>query len=531
MVEISTGKILDYSREEILVLFNSPEFIFFFLPTSIFLFILVHTYISRIWAIFVLSLTSILFYSWWDYHLVWVILTSITVNFATVRAITASAGRKRKWVTALGICFNLSLLSYYKYWGFAYSIFEGVSLAEFSSSNLVVPIGISFYTFQQIAFLVDTHKKEVVETDPRHYMLFVSFFPQLIAGPIVHHREMMPQFRRLSFDGVSANLAVGVTIFVIGLSKKILLADGFANIASPYFDAAAGGKVLDFWEAWVATFAYTFQIYFDFSGYSDMAIGLARMFGIHLPINFASPYKAVSMIDFWQRWHITLSRFLRDYVYFPLGGSRKGRGRTYLNVIVTMLLGGFWHGAGWTFLLWGAIHAVGIMANRLWREFGQKVQLGRRLGWLITFGIVTMAWVPFRADTITVTGSMYASMVGLNGISIPTSLAPWLAEHAAFARLFNAGGVSLLNPSFWMSLLLGFLLVLAAPNTQTLLSNFEPGLKSPGYPNPVEKSVFWQRFGFHGWMPTPAAAVFVGLLFTGCMAKLNDVSEFIYFQF
>lgn len=515
------------------MLFNSPEFIFFFLPTSIFLFFLVNNFVSRIWALFFLSVSSILFYSWWDYRLVWVILTSIAVNFLTSREIIASANLKRKWITALGICFNLGLLSYFKYWGFALSFFEGGSFSEFSSLDLVVPIGISFYTFQQIAFLVDTYKGDVAETDLRHYMLFVSFFPQLIAGPIVHHREMMPQFRQVSLNGVSANLAVGITIFVIGLSKKIFLADGFANIATPYFNAAAEGKVLDFWEAWVATFAYTFQIYFDFSGYSDMAIGLGRMFGIRLPINFASPYKAVSMIDFWRRWHITLSRFLRDYVFIPLGGSRRGPARTYLNVILTMLLGGFWHGAGWTFLLWGAIHAVGIAANRLWRDFGHKGQLGNLFGWLITFGIVTVAWVPFRADTITVTSSMYASMAGLNGISIPTSLTSWLGEHAALAQFFglHSDGVSLLTPEFWMSLLLGLMLVLVAPNTQTLLRNFEPGLMSPGYPNLVEDSLFWQRFGFRGWMPNSATAIFVGFLLAGCMAKLNDVSEFIYFQF
>jgi D-alanyl-lipoteichoic acid acyltransferase DltB (MBOAT superfamily) len=354
-----------------------------------------------------------------------------------------------------------------------------------------------------------------------HYCLFVTFFPQLIAGPIVHHREMLPQFAKntiykLNYD----HLAVGLTIFFLGLFKKVFLADGVAVYATPVFDAAESGLTLTFFEAWAGALAYSLQLYFDFSGYSDMAIGIARMFGVRLPLNFHSPYKAVNIIDFWRRWHMTLSRFLRDYVYIPLGGNRKGKSRRYVNLMITMLLGGLWHGAGWTFVVWGALHGFYLMINHGWRALRRALGhdlsgsswWGRGLSLVITFMAVVVAWVFFRSESFGGAMQVLEGMSGVNGFSLPSA---WLQKAGSLAGLENMGIVFAEImvtgfDKFWIiNIFFGLLIVWFMPNTQQFMDG--------------KTRLQWQA--------SAAWAVSMALVATIALLSLTRVSEFLYFQF
>ncbi|MFN2169006.1 MAG: MBOAT family O-acyltransferase [Anaerolineae bacterium] len=397
----------------------------------------------------------------------------------------------------------------------------------------MLPLAISFFTFQQIAYLVDAYRGQAAEYNPVHYALFVSFFPQLIAGPIVHHSEMMPQFGLArDRDTRRRDLEVGLTIFCLGFLKKVVLADTASLQANPVFDAAAQGELLTFFEAWGGALAYSFQLYFDFSGYSDMAIGLGRLFGIRLPVNFFSPYRAGSIIEFWRRWHITLARFLRDYLYIPLGGNRQGASRTRVNLMLTMLLGGLWHGAAWTFVFWGGLHGLYLVINRLWRD------LRGRLGWNrdygrpgrivavgLTFVSVTAGWVVFRADSFDAAARVYAGMAGLNGAVLPPeagavlgAAGDWLAatglqfESARFLFGWREWG--------WLALLA--FIAFACPNVQQLMSGFTPGLM------PRRLELHPARWS---WRPKPGWALAIGLLMAWSLLALNRVDEFLYFQF
>ena len=324
----------------------------------------------------------------------------------------------KKSILIFGIVANLSLLGYFKYADFFIENFNIVAQTNINLFNLLLPLAISFFTFQQIAYLVDSYRQETKEYDFLNYALFVTFFPQLIAGPIVHHSEMMPQFAN-KWNAVKKyrNIALGLFIFSIGLFKKVVIADTFAVWASAGFDTAT---TLNLFEAWATSLSYTFQLYFDFSGYTDMAIGIALLFNIKLPINFNSPYKARNIQDFWRRWHITLSRFLRDYVYIPLGGNKKGSFRTYSNLLATFIIGGLWHGAGWTFVFWGFLHGMALVIHRAWSNLGFKMWTW--LAWLITFNFVNIAWVFFRAkewdDAVRVLGAMFS----LDNVVIALSL-------------------------------------------------------------------------------------------------------------
>ena len=338
------------------MLFNSHIFIFFFLPITLLVFHQIGRRGKHRLAISWLVAASFFFYGWWNPPYLGLILISILFNYV----LGVSLSRiPRKTLLIVGISGNLALLGYFKYANFFTDTLNALTDANIALQQIVLPIAISFFTFQQITYLVDAYRGETQEYNFLHYCLFVTFFPQLIAGPIVHHKEMLPQFAEKSLYKIKAdNLAVGVTIFIIGLFKKVILADGIAVYATPMFDAAEWYDSLTFFEAWCGALAYSLQLYCDFSGYSDMAIGIARMFGVKLPINFYCPYKAHNIIEFWRRRHITLSRFLRDYLYFPIGGNRRGVSRRYVNVMITMLLGGLWHGAGWTFVVWGVFTAV-----------------------------------------------------------------------------------------------------------------------------------------------------------------------------
>ena len=396
------------------MLFNSYIFIFAFLPiTFLVYFYLNHKRLTEASKGF-LVLSSLFFYSWWNVVYLPLILVSMLFNYVVGSQLSKEEkGVKHyshKMLLSIGVIANLSLLGYFKYSDFFISNINSLFNTQIPLLHLALPLAISFYTFQQIAYLVDSYRGETREYDFLNYAVFVTFFPQLIAGPIVHHSEMMPQFKNVRNQIKNyKNIAVGLFIFSIGLFKKVVIADSFAVWANNGFDVA---ETLSFFEAWATSLSYTFQLYFDFSGYTDMAIGIALLFNIKLPINFNSPYKATSIQDFWRRWHITLSRFLKEYIYIPLGGNRKGEMRTYTNLFSTFLLGGIWHGAGWTFVLWGAMHGLALVIHRIWKKFGFKMHT--LLGWFITFNFINVAWVFFRANSFEDALKVLNGMMGLS---------------------------------------------------------------------------------------------------------------------
>ena len=354
------------------MLFNSGLFIFGFLPVFLLGFFVLCGAGWRQPAICWALIGSLVFYGWNDpFRLLPIIVGSIAFNFLVG---SAMARKQSAWLLLIGVSGNLALLIYFKYAMFLLGSFSALVGVPPPEIKIYLPIGISFYTFTQIAFLVDTYQGRVREYEPLKYGLFVSYFPHLIAGPIIHHKEIMPQFERDEVYSPRLEFIVpGLTWFAIGLFKKVVLADNVARFVEPAFKAAAAGTPVGLADAWIGTISYALQIYFDFSGYSDMAIGLALMMGIRFPLNFNSPYKAASLIDFWRRWHMTLSRFLRDYLYIPLGGGRRGEAQRYLNLMVTMLLGGLWHGASWNFFVWGALHGSGLAVNHLWRSVATRL--------------------------------------------------------------------------------------------------------------------------------------------------------------
>src|SRR5581483_10539599 len=364
------------------MLFNSYTFIFGLLPIAIGGFFLLAVY-SRRMAAFWLFAISLVFYGWWNPIYVGLLLASIVFNYATgmilAERIQAGESRGAEAILVLGVTVNLLLLGYFKYANFFVNNVNAVTHLHLRLSEITLPLGISFFTFTQLAFLIDCYAGDVREYNFIHYGLFVTYFPHLIAGPIIHHKEMMPQFDDpATYRPTSESVSIGLTVFFIGLFKKVIFADGVAPHADALFRTVAGGVTPSFLECWAGMLAYALQIYFDFSGYSDMAIGLSRIFGIRLPLNFDSPYKASNIIDFWQRWHITLSRFLRDYyIYSALSTPRRGRARQYANLISTMFLVGLWHGANWTFLIWGTLHGIYLAVNRT----GQADGVDRSWGW------------------------------------------------------------------------------------------------------------------------------------------------------
>ncbi len=392
------------------MLFNSYEFIFLFLPITFFTYFFLLSKRLVVGAKGFLVFASLFFYSWWNIVYLPLILASMLFNYVVGNSLNGNKEKikiNKKSLLTFGIVSNLGLLGYFKYADFFIGNINYFSETQIDLLNLALPLAISFFTFQQIAYLVDSYRQETNEYDFLSYALFVTFFPQLIAGPIVHHKEMMPQFAsKWNLAKNYKNIAMGIFIFSIGLFKKVVIADTFAIWANHGFDNTIS---LDFFEAWATSLSYTFQLYFDFSGYTDMAIGAALLFNIKLPINFNSPYKAKDIQDFWRRWHITLSRFLRDYIYIPFGGNRKGGFRTYTNLMATFILGGLWHGAGWTFIFWGFLHGAALAIHRVWKNLG--FTMNKYLAWFITFHFVNMSWVFFRAieweDAIKVLKGMF----------------------------------------------------------------------------------------------------------------------------
>lgn len=432
------------------MLFNTFSFVLIFLPIALLGYFLLGKFSLRLSIAFLL-IASIVFYSQWNISFLPLILGSCSANYVVGRWISrhkdTGNNRSAKLGLALGLVLNLGLLSCFKYLDFLVANLAWLTKADLALPGVTLPLGISFFTFTQIAYLVDCYSRGVREYRAENYGLFVTYFPHLIAGPILHHREIMPQFERAeSHVFIPGRLVVGMVFFVIGLVKKVVLADGVGRFVAPVFDVHHAQ--LTALEAWSGALAYTFQLYFDFSAYSDMAYGLSYMFGIILPVNFNSPYQACSIVDFWRRWHMTLSSFLRDYLYIPLGGNRLGRARRYLNLFITMLLGGLWHGANWTFVAWGGLHGIYLTINHALRMLlgERKNPVVRPMGWLATFLAVVVGWVFFRASSLPVafdvlqamvggndSGAAGAGLAGINRIMAVDECAVWLLACALIA--------------------------------------------------------------------------------------------------
>lgn len=515
------------------MLFNSFNFLFLFLPLALVLFFVVGRFSGKL-ARWVLALLSFAFYAYWDLRFLPLLLGSIAVNYVLGAAVATwtsqGRGSAAKLTCAAGIAANLALLGFFKYANFFVDAGRSLGAFEWSLPHIVLPIGISFFTFTQIAYLVDAYAGKVKEYSLGDYALFVSYFPHQIAGPILHHHEMMSQFRTMARPRWSLDdFQVGLSVLGIGLVKKILFADPLADLADPVFSAAQYGGSVQFFEAWCATLAYSLQLYFDFSAYSDMAIGISLMFGIRLPINFDSPYKATSIIDFWQRWHITLSRFLRDYLYIALGGNRKGHARRYLNLFITMALGGLWHGASWNFLLWGALHGAYLIVNHAWRTLtagrfgasGSGAGFGRAAAWLLTFLAVAIAWVFFRAPTLDSAFHLLSIMFGREGIALPSSILP--AVPPGWGLVVRSDWLGSFPAARGGLLLFSLLLVcLVMPNAQQMFRTHQPALLHGGARLAGSRLV---------WRPTAAWAMFIALGAGVALSRLGNDSQFLYFNF
>jgi D-alanyl-lipoteichoic acid acyltransferase DltB (MBOAT superfamily) len=470
------------------MLFNSYTFLLFFWPLTW----LVHRLLARRGltrpAIAALVLASWFFYAWWRptpesprfQHLP-LLLGSILFNFFCGKLLANPRTRSRLWL-GLAVTANLALLGYWKYLGLFASTLRDLAHLDIEVPSIILPIAISFFTFQQIAYLVDSYREQRCENNFWSYSLFVSFFSQLIAGPIVHHKAVMPQFndpRNLRFS--STNVATGLMIFAIGLFKKVVIADHFGPMVSNVFELA---QEFSFFDAWGATLGYFIQLYFDFSGYADMAVGIGLTFNIVLPENFNSPYKSRNITEFWRRWHMTLSTFLRDYLYFPLGGSRRGDVRRYFNLFVTMLLCGMWHGAGWTFALFGAVHGAYMVIHSVWQRLGFRMY--SVLAWVVTMFFFMLSLAVFRARDLAHAGELLVTMFGFGGFAFDATI---------FS--VDAGDFRALVPAL--------LIVFFAPNRQEIMAR-----------------------GFR--RDRVYAVVFSGLMVVSLLHMVNP-SPFLYFQF
>jgi alginate O-acetyltransferase complex protein AlgI len=542
------------------MLFNSFGFVFAFLPLALLGFYAFGSR-SRAWAFNWLIAASLFFYMCWRPFNVVLIAPSILVNYLLASALQRLAADERRrraarWVLLAGLAFNVAFLGYFKYRNFFLGTVNDVLGTRLLLTQLILPLGISFITFQKIAFLIDVHAGRVARFTLREYCLFVLFFPQLIAGPIVHYREMMPQFHAAPCRLDLTDAAVGLTLFVSGLFKKAVLADGISPFVSAFYGQADHGAPLTLVPAWLAALGFTLQIYFDFSGYSDMALGLARLFGVRLPMNFNSPLKATSIIDYWLRWHVTLTRFLTAYVYNPLAlaltrrrmlagrPGLSGRSTTlaaFLSLLVfptvlTMLVSGLWHGAGWLFVLWGLLHGVylsinhgwRLLAARLWADSSRYRERMRAPGFVLTFLAVIVAMVLFRSPTLHAAGGIYAGMLGRHGVALPSSLLSHLGSLGGMLRhvgiaadeVWSLG--AFLAVAGWTLLLLA--LALLCPNTLELLSAYEPALGV----RPADARLGALRLA---WNPTVLWALGTAAAAGLAVAQLGGPSEFLYWQF
>lgn len=514
--------------------FNSTTFLFAFLPVVLCGTLLLERVRPVVWRQAWLLGASLVFYGWANPAVLALLLPLTLVNYLVGKVLSGSRAPAGPWLIRVAVGLNIGVLAYFKYTGFLLENLNALLRTQSFTATILLPLGLSFLIFMQIAWLVASRHRETVPCNYFEFLLYSAFFPQVVSGPIVYQRESLPQFRRERTTSDRArDLCAGTTLFVMGLGKKVLIADALAPWADAVFGAAAKGETISLATAWIGALAYTFQLYFDFSGYSDMAIGTARLFGVRLPLNFNSPYKSKSVIDFWRRWHMTLSRFLRDYVYIPLGGSRCSAPRRSLNLFLTMLLGGFWHGAGWTFLLWGALHGVFLVINHAWSSWNESHPVpGAGLlrgagGCLLTFVVVLSAWVVFRAPQPADAGVILSGLIGIHGVCIPGD--PVLEKcPVVLASVLHAWGIPAANQgAMFVTLAFLSLMVFFFPNSQQILASLEPGLLTFG------KSIAppSRPFRWMAWHPSVPWLTATALLFLLCLLNLSRKSSFLYRDF
>lgn len=470
------------------MLFNSYEFIFLFLPITFFIYFYLNSKKLATASKGFLVFSSLFFYSWWNIVYLPIILASMLFNFIIGSSLNQQTKIQKKAILTFGISANIALLGYFKYSDFFIENFNFVFSANVELLHLVLPLGISFFTFTQIAYLVDSYKEETKEYDLLNYSLFVTFFPHLLAGPILHHKEMMPQFAsKYNLVKKHKNIALGLFLFFIGLFKKVFIADNLAIMATNGFASSA---VLNTIEAWITSLSYTLQLYFDFSGYTDMAIGIALLFNIKLPINFDTPYKSTNIKDFWRRWHITLSRFLRDYIYIPLGGNRVSSFKIYSNLMITFILGGLWHGAGFTFVFWGFLHGFALVIHRAWQNTGIKIN--KFIAWFITFNFINISWIFFKANEFTQAINILRAMFfykEIDAIIYKTNFI--LANLVADDKLI-------------VIFILSFIMSIFFKNSLELMHNFKPNYKY---------------------------IIIILIIAVTSLLEMHQVTEFLYFNF
>jgi D-alanyl-lipoteichoic acid acyltransferase DltB (MBOAT superfamily) len=549
------------------MLFNSYAFIFLFVPVVVAGFFGLGRFGSRTLAFGWIILSSTVFYGIWRPLNIAIIAPSILANYGVARFIARYGEERPRWALSLllaGIGGNIGFLGYFKYRNFFIDTVDGLFGFHLPLNHLILPLGISFITFQKIAFLVDVYSGRVQAFGFIRYLLFVMFFPQLVAGPIVHYREMMPQFERISLRPNATDLAVAVTLFSFGLFKKVVIADSIAQYASPVFGAAAAGVPQTLFAAWGGALAYSFQIYFDFSGYSDMALGLGRIFGIRLPLNFNSPFKAASIIELWSRWHVSLTRFLTAYLYTPIVISltrrRQAKGmpvvagrRTTASAflallagptILTMGISGLWHGAGFQFIVWGLLHGVFLTVNHAWRLVRPRFWSDQRsydrmmkpFGVALTFLCFVVAIVFFRANSVATAMQMLEGMAGLNGVALPMAVGERLGDLALWLRQFGVtfawtSGHDFMMTYLWIAALLAASLLL--PNSLEMLAEYEPalGFPAPDPTVPQSRLLGWITGGSLRWNPEWRWAVGMAGISVIAVLGLQRVSEFLYWQF
>lgn len=539
------------------MLFNSQFFIFVFVPTTLAIYFALGS-LSRVWALRWIVVASLIFYAWWRPANVLIIVPALIINYMVARLIVrfrdSEQFGKSRVVLICGLAFDVAFLGYFKYANFAILATNDVFGTDFTFVNIVLPLGISFITFQLIAFLIDVHGGRVASFRFSDFSSFVLFFPQLIAGPIVHFREMMPQFHQAPCAWDRDNVSVGITLFLFGLFKKVVLADGIAPGVSSIYATADAGTAVSLLPAWLAAVGFTFQIYFDFSGYSDMALGAGRMFGIRLPANFRSPLKSSSIIDFWLNWHISLTRFLTAYVYNPivlaltrrrmragrpgLGGRDASPGAFLqllaLPTLFTMFVSGLWHGAGYLFLLWGVLHGVFLSINHAWRTFAKRKwdqsrryhDIMRPAGRVLTFVCVAFSMVIFRSTSLDSAANILGGMIGLNGIEIP------LPIYQRLPHIFDAfqvtGGManfvnvkSVLVWTVWLAPI-----VFLVPNTLQVMERYKPTVDV--LPQASNNALFGLNLN---WRASLGWAILVAAVGWIAVQNIGGYSEFLYWQF
>ena len=498
------------------MVFNSFSFIFIFFPVTVTGFFLLGRK-SKQWATSWLTLASLFFYGWWDYRYLPLLLISALFNYWAGQHILHAhqIHIRKRWLT-IAVTINLLLLGYFKYVDFFIQTMNDLAGRNIPLLKIVLPVGISFFSFTQIAFLADAYSNKIKKVSLFPYLSFVTYFPYIVSGPILDYKEMEPQLAPpLEPQSTNAekvhlkaeNVALGMAIFVCGLAKKVLIADNLVPLVSPAFSEHHPQLI----QVWLGLLAYSFQLYFDFSGYSDMAIGGSRIMGIELPLNFNSPYKATSISDFWQRWHMSLSRFLRNYLYIPLGGNRCGQLNRYRNLMVTMLLGGLWHGANWTFVIWGGLHGVYLCIQhgwqKLWPKDTTRPSAATRLIYrLLTLFAVLIAWCFFRAPNVTTALDVLAGLIGKNGLSLVIGVDP-----------FAAG-----------TLVVSAFMAFCLPNSQEIFSSLAPCLDN--HDTHKKDGNSYSMIRLH-WSPNIQWGIVTGILFALCMLGLDRISGFIYVQF